>query len=492
MKNIREQYHYNKSYIYCKQLYIILFLAVIIPGILGLGACKRQVSDKPNFVFIFIDDLGYHDVGFMGAKYYQTPNIDKLASEGMIFTQAYANAANCAPTRASLLSGQYSPRHGVYTVGKSDRGESVNRRLIPVVNSKTVPLENVTIGEALQSAGYKTAAIGKWNIGNSPEEQGFDLGVSMLSLGFKRGHFNENGECLADRLTDEAVKFIQDNSEDPFFLYLAHYAVHTPIEAKEEIIEKYRNAEKDGCHKDPVYAAMIESVDESVGRIMKTLDDLDIADNTVVVFFSDNGGYGTVTCMDPLRGAKGMYYEGGIREPMVVRWHDRVDPGSVCETPVIGIDFYPTFLDMAGTAGLKNKVLDGMSILPLLNGEKSLSRDAIFWHFPAYLEKYDGGMEDARDTVFRTRPVSVIRKGNWKLMLYYEEWMLDGKRTTINSNNAVELYDLDDDKGEMTNLANSNTGKRDELLKELFEWLDDLNAPLPEERNLEYVPACDQ
>jgi len=234
---------------------------------------------------IFIDDLGYHDVGYMGAKYYKTPNIDKLASEGMTFTQAYANAANCAPTRASLLTGQYSPRHGVFTVGKSDRGKSRDRRLLPVKNSKTVPLENLTIGEILKNAGYKTASIGKWNIGNSPEEQGFDLSFSSRSLGFKRGHFNEKGEYLTDRLTDEAVKFIHDNSKVPFFLYLAHYAVHTPIEAKKEIIEKYHLTEKDGCHNNPVYAAMIESVDESVGRVSQTLNDLKIAENTVVVFF---------------------------------------------------------------------------------------------------------------------------------------------------------------------------------------------------------------
>jgi len=191
--------------------------------------------------------------------------------------------------------------------------------------------------------------------------------------------------------------------------------------------------------------------------------------------------------MDPLRGAKGMFYEGGIREPMIVRWPEKVKPGSVCETPVIGIDFYPTFLDMAGITIPEDKVLDGLSILPLLNGENSLDRDALFWHFPAYLQKYDGGMEDARDPVMRTRPVSVIRKGDWKLMLFYEEWMLDGQWATIETNNAVELYNLDNDVGERTNLANNETKKRDELLKELFNWLDETKAPLPEEPNSEYI-----
>ena len=272
----------------------MVILAGLISMVFDLAACDVLSPEKPNFVFIFIDDLGYHDVGYMGTKFYKTPYIDQLASEGMIFTQAYANAANCAPTRASLLTGQYSPRHGVFTVGKSDRGKSKDRRLIPVKNSKTVPLENLTIGEILKSTGYKTAAIGKWNIGNSPEAQGFDLSVSDLSLGFKRGHFNEQGEYLTDRLTDEAVKFIHDNSRGPFFLYLAHYAVHTPIEAKKEIIQKYQFTEKDSCHNNPVYAAMIESVDASVGRVMQILEKLEIAKNTVVVFFSDNGGYGSV------------------------------------------------------------------------------------------------------------------------------------------------------------------------------------------------------
>ncbi len=482
-------WYYNKRYRVGKRSTRLMLLSGLFIGMLCVEGCKSPLPEKPNFVFIFIDDLGYHDVGFMGARFYQSPHIDKLASEGMIFTRAYANAANCAPTRAALLTGQYAPRHGVYTVGVSDRGNSSDRRLIPVTNSKTVPLENYTIGEALQSAGYKTAAIGKWNIGNTPVEQGFDLGASMYSLGYKSGHFNAEGEYLTDRLTDEAVKFIQDNREDPFFLYLAHYAVHTPIEAKEELVEKYKDKEKDGCHQDPVYAAMIESVDESVGRIMKTLEDLDMEENTVVVFFSDNGGYGPVTCMDPLRGSKGMFYEGGIREPMVVRWPDIVESGSVCETPVIGIDFYPTFLEIAGIPKADQKVLDGRSILPLLLGEKSVGRDAIFWHFPAYLQKYSGGMDDARDLEFRTRPVSVIRKHNWKLMLFYEEWMLDGKEAALNSNNAVELYNLDADEGEMNNLANRNTEKRDELLKELFVWLEEVDAPLPWERNLEYEPV---
>ncbi len=471
-----------------KESVALFFGKVLLVLVLGFLACSRADSEKPNFIFILIDDLGYKDVGYMGPEYYKTPHIDQLASEGMIFTQAYTNAANCAPTRASLLSGQYSPRHGVYTVGVSDRGKTQDRRIIPVVNSKTVPLENIFISEALHDAGYVSAAIGKWNVGNTPEQQGFDVGVSMESLGFKRGHFNEQGEYLADRLTDEAVKFIQQNAENPFFLYLAHYGVHTPIDAPAEMIAKYTMLEEEGCYKSPVYAAMIESIDKSVGRIISTLEELNIDKNSVVTFFSDNGGYGPITCMDPLRGSKGMFYEGGIRVPMIVKWPGKISGGSVCHKPVIGIDFYPTFLDIAGISRPENKILDGISIYPLLQGSGSLSRESIFWHFPAYLGAYNGGMEDARDTIFRTRPVSVIRKDNWKLLLFYEEWVLDGGRDSIQSNNSIELYNLEEDLGEKVNLANINTEKRDELLKDLFNWLVELKAPLPNEPNSDYKP----
>ena len=461
----------------------LIVYSIICIFFLGIAGCSNKTPVKPNFVFFLIDDLGYKDLGYMGSSYYKTPDIDRLASGGMIFTNAYANAANCAPTRASLLSGQYSPRHGVYTVGKSDRGRSEDRRLVPIVNSKTVAIENVFISEVLRDAGYKSAAIGKWHVGNSPEQQGFDLEVSMATLGFRSGHFNKNGEYLADLLTGEAVKFIEENAENPFFLYLAHHSVHTPIEAKKEIIDKYVDKAGDGCHNDPVYAAMIESVDESVGKVLSSIEDLGLSDKTIVVFFSDNGGYGPVTCMDPLRGSKGMYYEGGIRVPMIVSWPGRIEPGSQCKTPVIGIDFFPTFLDMAGIPVPEGKILDGESIKPLLMKSGDLNRNSIFWHFPAYLEAYSGGMEHARDTIFRTRPVSVIQKDNWKLMLFYEEWMLDGGMDLVNSNNSVELYNLEEDPEERINLANTRTDKRDELIRDLFNWMTELNAPLPNEQN---------
>jgi len=467
-------------------LKFILYISLAAVGAFSCNqAQEKQVP--PNIVFIFIDDMGWKDVGYMGSEYYETPNIDNLAKRGMIFTQAYANAANCAPTRASLLSGQYSPRHGVFTVARSDRGDPEDRRLIPIENSRTVPLEHIMISEALKPAGYRSAAIGKWNVGNSPEEQGFDLGIP--GSGFE-GHFNKEGEYLADHLTDKAVEFIKENNPErtgnPFFLYLAHYAVHTPIQAKDSLINKYQEKQGSQDHNNPTYAAMIESVDHSVAEVNGILEELGLSENTLLVFFSDNGGHGTYTSQKPLRGGKGMFYEGGIRVPMFAYWPGKIKQGTVCEELIIGTDFYPTFLELAGLEKPKDYLLDGKSIVSLLNGEATINRKALFWHFPAYLESYQGMKDESRDTVFRSRPVSVIRKGDWKLLQFHEEWVLDGGRQNISENNAVELYNLADDISETKNLAAVETDKRDELLDDLIKWQQEIDAPIPREMNTKY------
>jgi len=451
---------------------------------------SRLTNEKPNIVFIFIDDLGWKDVGYMGSDYYETPNINKLAQQGMIFTNAYTNAANCAPTRASLLTGQYSPRHGVFTVARSDRGESQNRRLIPVENNRVVAENKITIAEALNKSGYVSAAIGKWNIGLTPEQQGFDYTIDRDELGI-RGHFSEEGQYLTDTLTDESVNFVKRNNPNrtkkPFFLYLAHHAVHTPIRAKKNMIESFEKKPADEFHNHAAYAAMIKSVDESVVRINQVLEELDLSDNTLLVFFSDNGGHGTYTSQKPLRGGKGMFYEGGIRVPMFVYWPGIVKPGSICDEPVIGTDFYPTFLQLAGIKLSQNYVLDGTSILPLLEGKKRLGRESLFWHFPCYLQAYKGMTDESRDPLFRTRPVSVIRKRDWKLLMFHEEWVLDGGIDNLDINNSIELFNLKDDIAEQNNLAQINTRKRDELLQELMDWQKDIRAPIPIKPNLEYV-----
>ena len=270
-------------------------------------------------------------------------------------------------------------------------------------------------------------------------------------------------------------------------MYLAHHAVHTPIRAKKNMIEAFENKPADDCHNHATYAAMIKSVDESVARINQVLEELKLNNNTLLLFFSDNGGHGTYTCQKPLRGGKGMFYEGGIRVPMFVYWPGKVKPGSLCEEPVISTDFYPTFLQMARISPPQNYKLDGISILPLLRGEKKLSRESMFWHFPGYLQAYEGMTDESRDPLFRTRPVSVIRKRDWKLLMFHEEWILDGGRKDLDRNNSVELYNLKDDIAEQNNLAQINIRKRDELLKELIDWQKNIKAPIPTNPNPEYL-----
>jgi len=454
----------------------------------GATRAARAARKRPSFVFILIDDMGWKDVGFMGSRYYETPYIDRLAGQGMVFTNAYANAPNCAPTRACLMSGQYAPRHGVYTVGTSARGSSHLRKLVPIKNTTTLRADIVTVAEALKSAGYVSASMGKWHLGNDPAlgptGQGFDVNIGGNIAGHPRSYFSPyrnkdlkdgpRGEYLTDRLTDEALRFIEANRARPFFLYLPHYAVHTPIQAKKEMIAKYKKKESSGGQGNPTYAAMIESTDEGVGRMMRRLDELGIAGDTVVIFFSDNGGVKGITSMEPLRGGKGMLYEGGIREPMIVRWPGKVKAGSRCDVPVISIDFYPTMLAIAGAKPPRGQVLDGESIVPLLEGAKGLKRKAVFWHFPAYLQ---GKAEGARDQHFRTRPGAVVRMGDWKLIEYFE----DG---------TLELYNLKDDIGETKNLARKMPDKAKELHRVMLDWRRSVNAPVPTEKNPQYNPGA--
>ena len=453
----------------------------------GEPAQARYGRRRPNIVFIFIDDMGWRDVGFMGSEYYETPNIDRLAGQGMVFTNAYSNAPNCAPARACLLSGQYSPRHGVYTVGSSSRGKSKLRKLIPIENTTVLDSNIVTIAEAIKPAGYVSASIGKWHLGNDPEfgpiGQGFDVNVGGYSAGHPaKGYFvpynnpelpdGPQGEYLTDRLTDEALNFIETNKDQPFFLYLPHYAVHTPLQAKAEIIEKYKEKPGSNGQNNPKYAAMIESTDQGVGRIMDKLDELGLTKDTIVFFFSDNGGVKNITSNQPLRGGKGMLYEGGIREPMAVCWPGVVKPGTTCDTPVIGVDLYPTILRMTGARMPQGKLLDGESIVPLLMGQDDWQREAIFWHFPAYLQ---GKAEGARDPHFRTRPAGAVRAGEWKLIEYFE----DGD---------LELYNLADDISEQNNLADTIPEKAAELHKLMLAWRKEVNAPVPTELNPDYNP----
>jgi arylsulfatase A-like enzyme len=448
-------------------------------------ACSSPQPDAipPNVLFIYVDDLGWRDLGVMGSTYYETPNVDRLASQGVLFTHAYANAPNCAPSRASLLSGLYPPRHGIYTVGSAERGSAALRKLVPVQNETELSLEVVTLAEALREAGYRTGHVGKWHLGGPghlPSDQGFDWSVAGDASGSPPGYFypyrnqrraipdlgeGVEGEYLADRLTDEAIGFIRENREGPFFLYLSHYSVHTPIQAKPELVERYREKAGSGGQGNPVYAAMVRSLDEGVGRLLATLDTLGIADNTVVFFYSDNGGFGPVTSMAPLRGSKGMLYEGGIREPLIVRWPGHVTPGAVSEVPVVGTDMYPTILEIAGKVPSRNQLLDGVSLVPLLEGRGEPDMRPLFWHVPAYLEA-DSSVEGP----WRTTPASAIRLGRYKLVYFFED-----ERT--------ELYDLIQDPSEATDLSDTLVEMASELEQRLESWWQETEAFLPTEPN---------
>jgi len=438
----------------------------------GATGAEPSVPRGPNFVFILIDDLGWTDLGFMGSRYYETPRIDALASESVVFKQAYSNAPNCAPTRACLMSGQYGPRHGIYTVGTPERGRAERRKLIPTPNATELGTEHVTIAEALKPAGYACACIGKWHLGSKTPHRPQDRGFDVVYDRSRRGHYAEDGQYLTDRLTDESVRFIKAYRDKPFFLYLSHHAVHTPIQAKAELTAKYERKTPVGEHRNPRYAAMIESVDQSVGRVLDALNELKLAQNTVVFFFSDNGGYANATSIDPLRGSKGMLYEGGIRVPAIVRWPGVTRAGRVCDVPIIGIDFYPTILEMAHAPRPTGHTLDGESLVPLLTEKADLKRDAIFWHFPAYLEPYND-----RQWPWRITPAAAIRQGDWKLIEFFE----DGR---------LELYNVRDDISETTNLTDTEPARAKMLHAKLLAWRQRVNAPVPTQLNPQFDSAA--
>lgn len=459
--------------------YSFILLSVLLTSLCSIAA------EKPNILYINIDDLGWADVSINGSKYYETPNIDRLAKEGMIFTNGYSSAANCAPSRACAISGQCTPRHGVYTVNNSDRGKSSTRKLIPTKNTLHLKQDNLTFGHALKAAGYTTATIGKWHVTQDPLKNGFDINVGGTAAGgpYNGGYHSpfkypnlevkEKGSYLTDILTDKAIEFIGEHKAGPFCLYLPYFTVHTPLQAKPELVDKYKNKKATEAQSNPVYAAMIESLDQNIGRVLDALESNGITDNTLVIFTSDNGGVNVSSLQWPLRGGKGMYYEGGIREPFFIRWPEKIKAGSSCDTPVSNLDFYPTFCDVAGTPAPKGKILDGLSLIPLFEG-KALAERSLFWHFPIYLQGYGKadslGMKEAQDTLFRTRPGSAIRHGDWKLIEYFE-------------NGDFELYNLKQDIGEKTNLAKEHPEKLQELHTKLKNWRQELNAPVPTEKN---------
>ena len=453
----------------------------------SLTAAETNPVTKPNIVFILADDLGWKDVGYQGSDFYETPNIDRLAKDGLVFTAGYAAAGNCAPSRACLLSGNYTPRHGVYAVGSTNRGPKAAQRLVPIPNKSGLAEENITFADALKAAGYVTGIFGKWHLdgkdGAAPEAQGFDV-VYQSHNGWK-GHEAENPKGIFS-LTQAAGEFMEKNKARPFIVYLPHYAIHAGLQANATTLARFTAKKPGQQHNNALYAACLYDLDAGIGILLKKLKDLGREKNTLVVFTSDNGGT-QQSSQEPLRGNKGCYYEGGIREPFIVRWPGVTTPGSKCDVPVINVDLFPTFLVAAGAPVPASKVLDGESLVPLLKGETALNRQSIFWHFPGYLNQpvIRGRELDVR-TGFRSRPVSVIHKGDWKLHLYHEEWTLDGGREKIATNHAVELYNLGSDIGERNDLATANPVKRDELLDDLLAWIKATRAPMASQPNPQF------
>lgn len=495
-----------------------LWWVVLLPVMLLLSGCGYWHNDAvvvpekpqrpPNFILIVLDDLGTHDLGFTGNTFVETPSLDALAKQGVVFTQAYANAPNCAPSRAALMSGQYPPRTGVYTMMTGEVGKSSRRKLQAAPNRAYLPESVYTLAEALRDQGYVTANIGKWNLGTGlvrgPLGQGFDVNVGGYRGGADHymAPYNEHlpglqqapaGEYLTDRLNTETVHFIESHAEKPFFLYLPHFAPHFPIEAPSETVAKYQakldalcaqDAARTDCHAAsfyPAYAAMLEHVDRGVGDIRATLARLGLDDNTVIVVTSDNGGYAWSDELQVLRGGKSQLYEGGIRVPMAWYVPRAQHAGSSQSLPVTLLDVYPTFLTMAGVSSIGLR-LDGRDLSPLLGtaaggSVQPLRQRPLFWYMPGYTQDTEptpeGMMMPADDKPFTQLPAAVIRQGDWKLIRYYGD-------------TPTELYDLSNDPMERYNLFDVAQSQARELMGTLENWLRNSGGALELPKNPDY------
>nr|MDO8088720.1 sulfatase [Candidatus Sigynarchaeum springense] len=452
----------------------------------------------PNILFILIDDMGWKDLSCQGSTFYETPRIDSIARDGMRFTRAYASCPVCSPTRASILTGKYPARVGITQwIGGHNRGKVIDAPYLHYL-----PLEEKTIAKTLKEHGYKTYHVGKWHLGDEPywpEHHGFDVNVGGCHWGSPwHGYFSPwgiptltdgpRGEYLTDRLTDEAIKLLESNGDAPFFMYWSHYAVHRPIQSPKPLVRKYeekaaargldrrpafvpgesifhlegqapRRIPARVIHSDPDYAAMIENLDTNIGRVLDTLERLGKADDTIVIFYSDNGGLSNddraPTSNLPLRDGKSYMYEGGIREPLLVKWPGVVPKGTTCDGMVTSTDFYPTLLDCCGISQMPSQHVDGKSFFPfLMDPASTWDRGQIFWHYP----HYNGN---------GARPASSVIEGAWKLI----EWLEDGK---------IELFNLDDDVGEQHDLAREQPAERDRLLGSLKAWQREVHARIPE------------
>ncbi len=472
----------------CSLRVSVLMLSLAVLSFAGVS--RAQAADRPlNVVLILVDDMGWMDLGCQGSTYYETPNIDRLAATGMRFTNGYAACAVCSPTRAAVMTGRYPARTGVTdwirarfqrggknpTVNPTEYVGSANRKLLCPPNPFWMEHREQTIAEALKPAGYVSMHIGKWHLGDPPhfpQHQGFDYNFAGCDLGqppsyhapyaVKRYDFDPPvkaltpGEYLTDREGIEAARFIKANKDKPFFLYMANYAVHTPIQARQDLVDHYRNKPNESKQKNAAYAAMVHSVDQATKRIVEALNEAGVAERTVIIFTSDNGGLdrnGSPTENAPLRSGKGYAYEGGIRVPVIINWPGVVKGGSVSHEPVTSVDYLPTILALAGVKHQGPKI-DGVSLVPHLrsSGKQPIGRDAVYWHFPHY--RHAPG------------PYSIIRKGDYKLIRFWE-------------GPTYELFNLKDDLGETTNLASQMPDRVRELDAQLFAHLKQVGAKLP-------------
>ncbi|MCM5663062.1 sulfatase [Galbibacter mesophilus] len=472
------------------------FFCIVSMLIIG---CKSEVSKeikeekvKPNIVFILADDLGAHDLSISGSNYYETPNIDKIAKEGTIFTQGYAGSRVCSPSRATIMLGKSPARHGITdwigaASGENWRKHKRNDKLLPPEYVHALPAADTTLAEALKAGGYSTFFAGKWHLGeepSNPENSGFDINKGGWDVGSPKGGYfspwknpklpnEEPGENLSMRLAKETNKFIESNKSKPFFAMLSFYAVHSPIQTSEEKWKKYREkAVAQGIKEsgfemervlpirtqqdNPVYAGLVEQMDDAVGAVLDKLKELGIEDNTIIVFTSDNGGVASGDAFStsnlPLRGGKGYQWEGGIREPYFIKVPFIENAPKEIGTPVTAADFFPTLIDFAGLNPMPNQTKDGVSLKPLFENGK-ISERPLFWHYPHYGNQ--GG-----------EPSSIIRKGNFKLIHYYE----DGRN---------ELYDLSEDPNEQNDISAEEKERVSLLENELMMYLKSTNAKIP-------------
>ena len=467
---------------------IKLLIVSVLAGITTWAAA----SERPNFLFILVDDLGWADIGVNGSTFYETPSIDGLASRGMRFTDGYVASPMCSPTRASIMTGKHPARlHLTNWIGAPQPEEyKWNTILRSAPYEEALPLKEVTLAETLQRAGYETVIFGKWHLGKDeaywPENQGFETNIGACAWGAPIGgkmYFSPygnprlgdgpDGEHLPDRLAKETIKFLKRDHDRPFFAYLSFYSVHSPWIARPDLREKYQKKDKPADEwrqerfikfkkkqNNPVFAAMIESMDLAVGDVLAALGSTGLDKNTVVFFLSDNGGASEVTSNAPLRAGKCFLFEGGIRVPLIVSWPEHVEAGSVSQVPVTSTDFYPTILELAGVPLVPDQHLDGNSFAGLLKGYSSLEREDLFWHYP----HYEGGWE----------PSSAIRSGDWKLIEYYEE-------------SRVGLYNLKNDIGEHHDLADVHPERVQSMRKKLHHWRKEVGANRPSP-NLNFDP----